>query len=190
MRSSWFQLPLWIWITASLLGLMLAAPLRSSVLAQAASTETPTLGGSHPYITQTYIEPINVRTGPNSAYYPSIGKLPVGATAPALGVSPGHDWIQIAYPEGPGGVGWVYAPNVTLSPGFLPVVEPPPTATPLATATIDLTLAATFNVQPTATRLPTFTPPAQLVIPTFPSGSPRSSGGFPMGLAIIVVGLV
>jgi hypothetical protein len=191
MKHFWFQFLIWTCILASFLGIMLAAPLRYSVRAQAVSTSTPTPGGSHPYVTNTYMtEPyVNVRSGPNSATYPVIGTLPQGITAPALGVSPGHDWIQIAFPAGPGGVGWVYAPIVTLSPGFLPIVEPPPTATPLATATIDPTLIAAFNVQSTATRLPTFTPPALLVIPTFSDTSSRPSG-FPMGFAIIAIGLV
>ncbi len=193
MKHFRFQLPLWTCALASVLGILLAAPAVAvtGVGAQSVSTTTPTPDGSHPYITNTYTtEPaVNVRAGPSSVNYRVIGTLPQGATAPALGVSPGHDWIQIAYPAVPGGIGWVYAPYVTLSPGFLPVVEPPPTATPPVTATLDPTLAAAFNVQSTATRLPTFTPPAALVIPTFPDASPRPSG-FPMGFAIIAIGLV
>jgi hypothetical protein len=46
-------------------------------------------------------------------------------------------------------------------------VEPPPTPTPPVTATIDLTLVAQFNVQPTQTRMPTFTPPPPLTVPQF-----------------------
>ncbi len=179
-------------IIASVLGLMLAASAQTLVHAQDVSTPTSTVAaGSQPYITNTYLtEPaINVREGPSTVYYQIIGTLPQGATATALGVSPGHDWIEIVYPSGPRGKGWVYAAYVTLSPGFLPVVEPPPTATPLATATIDPTLAAAFIAQPTATRLPTFTPPAPLVIPTFPVQTANSSG-FPMGMAIIAISLI
>ena len=189
MKRYRFQFALWICVAASLLGLWLVRPANSSVHAQAAATDTPTPGGPSPFITQTYSEAINVRTGPSTVYYPIIGQLAIGATAPALGVSPSHEWIKISYPSGPGGVGWIYAANVTLSPGFLPVVEPPPTATPLATATIDPTLAAAFNIQPTETRLPTFTPPPPLVVPTF-SDSTVSSAGFPMGMTIIAVAMI
>lgn len=187
MNSHRFQLFLRICIGASFVGVLLFVRVRNRVVAQAASTATP--GGPSPFITVTYIEPINVRTGPSTVYYPVIGQLPVGATAPALGKSPSFAWIEIAYPPGPGGVGWVYAANVTLSPGFLQVIEPPPTATPLATSTIDPTFAAQFNIQPTATRLPTFTPPAPLVIPTFPPTA-DSAPHFSMGILILAIGLV
>jgi len=190
MKRFWFQFSIWICTAASLLGLVLAASFRTSVSAQAAATDTPTPGGPTPYITQTYTEPINVRTGPSTVYYPIIGQLPVGATAPALGVSPSRAWIQISYPPGPGGVGWIYAANVTLSPGFLPVVEPPPTSTPLATDTIDPTFAAQYSIQPTSTRLPTFTPPAPLVIPTFTESTAPAASGSPMGVVIIAVALI
>ena len=131
-------------------------------------------------------EGANVRSGPSSIVYPVLGRLQPGETATAIGVSPHHEWIQIEFA---GGTGWVYTAFVTLSPGFLPVVEPPPTPNPPATATIDPTLAAAFNVVPTATRLPTFTPPPPLVIPTF-SGSGGSAGGFPVGIMIGVIAMI
>jgi len=81
----------------------------------------------------------------------------------------------------------VYAANVTLS-GSLQVVEPPPTPTPLATATIDPTLQAAFEAEPTETRLPTFTPPPPLSVPTFAQGA-SERGGLPFGTAILVVTL-
>lgn len=189
MKNFGFQLVLWIFVAASILGLALAAPARASVYAQAVSTDTP--GGPAPFITVLDVgEPaINVRTGPSTVYYPIIGLLPIGATATALGTSPSQVWIQISYAAGPGGVGWVYAANVTLSPGFLPIVEPPPTATPLVTPTIDPTLAAEFSIAPTTTRMPTFTPSAPLVVPTF-SNTASPSKGFPMGIVIIVSALL
>lgn len=195
----WFRFSIWIYVAASLLGLVLAASSRALVSAQAAATpqntvqaDTPTPGGPTPYITVLDVgEPqINVRTGPNTVFYPDpCGYLPVGTTAPAIGASPNRSWIQISFPGCPGGVGWVYSANVTLSPGFLPVVEPPPTPTPLATNTIDPTLAAQFNIQPTGTRLPTFTAPAPLVVPTF-NASAVSASGFPMGMVIAAVALI
>ena len=51
-------------------------------------------------------------------------------------------------------------------PGPLPIVEPPPSPTPQYTATIDPTLAAQFVITIQPTRLPTFTEPAPIVIPT------------------------
>jgi len=191
MKRFWFRLTLWIFIAASLLGLLLAASTRASVYAQAIAAGTATPGGPAPFITVLDVgEPaINVRSGPSTVFYPIIGQLSIGTTATALGKSPSSTWIQISYASGPGGIGWVYAANVTLSPGFLPIIEPPPTATPLATQTIDPTLAAAFIIQPTTTRLPTFTLSAPLVIPTF-SKAVSQSGGFPMGMVIVASAVV
>ncbi len=162
--------------------------IQKSGYSQGAATATPASIGTSAFITQTYTEAINVRTGPSTVDYPKIGQLPVGATAPALATSPHHEWIEISFPGGPGGVGWVYAANVTLT-GTLQIVEPPPTATPPATATIDPTLAAAFSVQPTVTRLPTFTPGPPLVIPTYPDPI-EPAAGFPIGGAILIISLV
>jgi hypothetical protein len=135
---------------------------------------------------------INVRSGPGTIGYDIIGVLIVGQQVPALGRTPGGDWIEIAYPGVPGGVAWVYTPLVEVS-SSLPIVEPPPTPTPRVTPTIDPTMAAQFQVDLPPTRLPTYTPPPPLNIPTFPAQSPASvSGRIPMGLVIIgmaVVGL-
>lgn len=140
-------------------------------------------------ITVTYSDPINVRGGPSTVYYSIVGQLFPGDTAPAVGVSPKREWVQISYPGSPTGTGWVYAAYVTVSGGELPIVEAPPTATPLATATIDLTLAAAFNVQPTQTRLPTFTPPPPLTIPSFVNDGGASTGNV-LGFFIIGLGLI
>jgi len=170
-------------------------PAQISVFAQQPTGDIPTVTGTPigPFITVTYGEPINVRSGPSTYFYPiTIGTLLPGETAPAIGKSPGGAWIQIIYQGVPGSIGWVYAQNVTLSPGaVLPVVEPPPTATPQTTPTIDPTLAAAFIVPATATRLPTFTLPAPLVIPTFEVTSPSAAtGGVPVGLLIVSLGLI
>ncbi len=132
---------------------------------------------------------INVRSGP-STLFPSIGILLVGQTAPALGRSPGGEWIQIDYPGVEGGKGWVFSVLVSASPGELPIVEPPPTVTPQFTATIDPTLASQFIVTQQPTRLPTFTEPAPLVIPTYEDSRPNQlPGGIPMGMVIVVLGI-
>lgn len=145
---------------------------------------------SEVFITVTYEEPINVRSGPSTVLYDIIGTLPVGATAPALGVSPGRDWVQIAFADAPGGVGWVYISLVTLSPGNLQVIEPPPTATPLTTPTVDPTLAAAYVFEPTATRLPTFTPAPPVVVPQFTAApAPDRQNHFPMGVLVLGLGI-
>jgi hypothetical protein len=99
------------------------------------------------------------------------------------------DWIQIEYVGAPGGKAWVYGNLVTLFGGNLPIVEPPPTSTPNVTQTVDPTLAAQFLITPDATRLPTFTEPAPLEVPTFTSDTPNTGmGGIPMGLIIVGLG--
>lgn len=134
-------------------------------------------------------EQINVRSGP-STDYPIVGVLVLGQTAPALGRSAGGDWIKIVYPGVEGGVGWVYAYIVTPS-GSLPIVEPPPTPTPRVTPTIDPTLAAQFVVELQPTRLPTFTQPPPLAIPTYTdAGSMRNSSVVPMGFVLVGLGVV
>ena len=180
----------WFVLTAVVVG-VLGSHGVLAVSAQAPVTETPGTGSGQAYITNTFEgEPaINVRTGPSTITYPMpCGSLPLGNTAPALGASPGHDWVQIAFAGCPGGVGWVYAANVTLT-GTVRVVEPPPTPTPLASATIDPTLQAAFDLEPTQTRLPTFTPPPPLQVPTF-SESNGGQSGLPTAVAILVTGLV
>jgi uncharacterized protein YraI len=128
---------------------------------------------------------INVRNGPGTEY-DKVGILLVGQTAAAKGRSVGGSWILIDYPGVPGGVAWVYASLVDLSQGSLPVIEPPATPTPLVTATIDPTLAARYVVTSAATRLPTYTPPPPLVIPTYQEMSVQTGpAGVPIGLVII-----
>jgi len=160
------------------------------VRAQQPTGTIPTVTGtpSGPIVTVQYEEQINVRTGPGSRTYPIIGFMIPGQSAPALGRSPGGDWIEIYFPGVPGNVGWVYSPLVRLTPGFLPIIEPPPTPTPKTTATLDPTLVAAYTTPIIPTRLPTFTEPPPLEVPTFVDEvSPSASGGVPAGL--IIVGL-
>jgi uncharacterized protein YraI len=175
-------------IAASYLAVCIGLELPGAALAQAAVTDTPLVGGA--YITNTYSdEPaINVRIGPNTATYEVCGSLPYGATAVARGTTPAHVWVQIEQPDCPGGVGWVYAAYVTLT-GALREVEPPPTPTPLATATFDPTLVAAFHTEPTVTRLPTFTPPPPMAWPTFTDIS-RPRGGLSAGATILGVAVL
>jgi len=133
---------------------------------------------------------INIRSGPNTIF-PKVGLLLVGQEAPALGKSAGGEWIQISYPGVEGGKAWVYAFNVEVDPGFLPIVEPPPSPTPEFTATIDPTLAAQFVITIESTRLPTYTEPAPIQIPTFEEKTYNQvPGGIPMGLIIMILGII
>ena len=145
---------------------------------QEASTPTGVL------VTIIYPEQINVRSGPSTVNYPIIGQLFPGDIVPALGISKGREWIQISYS---GGVGWVYASFVSIAGGELRIVEPPPTPAPLVTATIDPTLAAAFNIEPTQTRIPTFTPPPPLDVPQFTEVSASHSSGAAFGIFIIIL---
>ncbi|MFH1184208.1 MAG: hypothetical protein V1755_04105 [Chloroflexota bacterium] len=157
--------------------------------AQAPATDTALPGIDQAYITNTFEEAVNVRAGPSTITFPiPCGSLPVGATTVALGTTPARAWVQIEFPECPGGVGWVYAEYVMLT-GSVREVESPPTSTPLASATFDPTLVAAFQVEPTVTRLPTFTPPPPLVRPTFTEAE-RPRGDFPTGAAIMAAALL
>jgi len=151
--------------TTLLLCLLLASS--STVVLAQQPTETPA-PSTGMFITVLFDEPqINVRMGPSSTVYPVVGTLLAGTTAPALGRSPGGDWVQIEFPSAPNGRGWVYAALVSVSPGTLRIMEPPPTPIPPPTSTIDPTLAAQFIVVPTSTRPPTFTPPPSLTVPSY-----------------------
>jgi len=186
MKRIWFKVTYWMVIVAALLAGFLGVSTRTRVLAQAA-----TQGSSDVFVTVTYSEQINVRNGPSTVLYDIIGNMQPGETAQALGVSPGRDWVQIAYPAGPGGVAWVHTSLVSISPGNLQIIEPPPTATPRTTATIDPTLAAAYVFEPTVTRMPTFTPPPPLEIPTFtalPTVNVKS--GVPIGAFVIGSGVL
>jgi len=147
-------------------------------------------GQSGVFATVIYSEQINVRGGPSTVYYPIVGQAYPGDVFTALGVSPGREWVQVAFPGAPGGVGWLYAIFVSVEGGELQVVEPPPTATPIATMTINPTFAAAFVFQPTSTRMPTFTPPPPLEVPQFedevanrPSGI--ATGWYVLGLLLV-----
>jgi uncharacterized protein YraI len=193
MKRSWFQIPLWIFILAAVFGLMLLPSGPGAVQAQQPTGSVPTVTGTPGGASITVNldqQQINLRSGPSTYKYPIIGVLLAGQQVPALGRTAGGDWIQVYYPGVPGNVAWVYAPLVRLSQGAnLPIVEPPPTPTPASTPTIDPTLAAIFIVPETATRLPTFTPPAELVIPTFTDAAPTPRG-VPIGLLIFGFGFV
>jgi hypothetical protein len=188
--------------------LLLALSLGAAILIGFASFEQETAYAQHPTlsiptVTGTPAGPvasvyqnlvqIPVRSGPGQNY-PEIGLLTAGQKVPAVGTSPGGEWVKIIYPGVQGGVAWVFGNLVGVS-GPLPVVSPPPTPTPRVTPTLDPTLAARAlveNVQPT--RLPTFTAAPPLAVPTIEAVEPGflAQRNIPMGFVVVglaVVGL-
>ncbi len=175
------------------LALEFLAPGGPSALAQQPTGSIPTVTGtpSGPVATVYLdLEQVEVLAGPSQYSYPAIGILLAGQRAPALGRSGDGVWIQIRYPGVPGSVGWVYGPYVSLSSGSnLPTIETPPTPTIVATQTINPTLVAAFINPETPTRLPTFTAPAPLDVPTFVDETARP-GRVPAGLVIAGFGII
>jgi hypothetical protein len=164
------------------------------VKAQFPTVDIPTVTSSPrgPYVvvdgSMSANEPINVRAGP-SGLTEKIGILLVGQEANAIGKY--GEYIQIEYPGVAGGKGWVFATYVKLIGGDVPLVEPPPTSTPQTTKTIDPTLAAQFIITAQPSRLPTFTEPPPLAIPTFEiQTGGTATGGIPMGFVIIGLALL
>jgi hypothetical protein len=193
-RRTWTLLQIFLWVG----GLAWAGIHTGRMLAQAstatpgaATALAPTATKAGPMLT---VRPggeqnINLRSGPGRSY-DIVGVLGLGQWAPALGRTPGGDWIEIVFASAPGGVAWIYTYLVDVT-GELPIIEPPPSPTPRTTPTIDPTLAAQFIVEVPPTRLPTFTSSPPLILPTFPPEMPmRGSGGQPIGLVIIVLGTI
>jgi len=175
-----------------IVGLTLVGQVQAGPLAQQPTGVIPTVTSSPrgPYVIVNAIAAnetqINVRAGP-SALTEKVGVLIVGQEANALGRY--GDWVQIEYPGIPGGKAWVYGNYVSIFGGNLPLLEPPPTSTPNMTQTVDPTLAAQFLITPDSTRLPTFTEPPPLEIPTFTSEVNNGGvGGVPVGLIIVGLG--
>lgn len=167
---------------------------QSVVSAQQPTGSVPTVTGT-PSGPTVQVDPsldyIYVHSGPSSFDYPRIGILLANEVAPAVGrAKDRQEWIQIRYLGVPGSTGWVYALYVKLSPGaFLPLVDIPPTPTPVSTPTINPTLEAAFIGQQTPTRLPTFTPPPPLELPSFNEPTATDAVGIPVGLLILSLGL-
>ena len=182
MKQFWFKTLLGILVVIGLGTGIFLSP-RQAEAYQEPSTPTGV------FVTVTYTDPMNVRGGPGT-FYDIIGQIFPGDVLPALGISPGREWIQVSFPAGPGGIGWVYTSYVSVSGGELQIVEPPPTPAPLITATIDPTLAAAFNIQPTQTRMPTFTPPPPLTIPQFNDESAPRASRIASGYFVLVLGVI
>ncbi len=170
----------------SVVGLSLAGSVSAAPVQQPPTVSIATVTGTPTGPVIVVPDQVNVRTGPSTEYQ-LIGVLIAGQTAPAIGRTAGGDWIQVAYVGVPNNVAWVYSPFVVLDPpgAFLPIIEPPPTATPRVTPTIDPTLAAQFNLSDiTATRLPTFTAAPPIVQPTITPLDLGTGSGIPPVLTI------
>lgn len=191
--SRWIKAILATFAVVTLVLVSQIVSLENVAVAQQPTGSVPTVTGtiSGPIVTvYTDIEVVDVYSGPSTYLYPEVGVLLAGQSVPALGRGSDPDWIQIAYPGVPGSKAWVYGPYVRISPGArLPVIDAPPTPTPFSTPTIDPTLAAAFIAPETPTRLPTFTPPAQIVIPTFVEDE-GPENRIPAGLLIFILGFV
>jgi hypothetical protein len=189
LMRAWIKTGLWIALTLGFFGSFLPGQAWSSAVARQSSDSTPTATVvPGPFITVIYIEEINVRSGPNIDF-PIVGKLQPNQTAPAIGRTPGAEWVEIVYSGAAGGVGWVYAANVELT-GTIPVVEPPPTATPLVTSTLNPTFVAAFQTAVPPTRLPTFTQAPPLIVPSYQNSPAVSSERVQTGWVIVVFGLI
>jgi uncharacterized protein YraI len=104
--------------------------------------DTPTPEPGAPQV--TLIQNMNVRSGPGTAY-PIAGAGPVGETATVIGRNSDGSWLQVEYPAGQDGTGWLFAElvQVTGSLDEVAVVEvappppPPPTAVPTPEPVVD-----------------------------------------------------
>lgn len=166
-----------------------ARVLLQETMVPTATVAVPTVTGT-PFGTYIVVnaewDQINVRECPNATTCAKVGVLLGGQKVAAKGRTAGGEWIQIEYPGIPGGMAWIHSSLVSLYGGSLNIVEPPATPTPAVTNTIDPTLAAQFIVTIQPTRLPSFTPPPALSIPTFEVAETASAAGrVPMGMVIL-----
>lgn len=190
----WLKAGLLVVFLVFLIIASLLVPMKNTAMAQQPTGSVPTVTGtaSGPVVTvYADLVQVNVYAGPSTYLYPAVGVLLAGQSVPALGRGRDADWIQVFYPGVPGSNAWVYAPYVRISPGArLQTIDAPPTPTPFSTPTIDPTLAAAFIAPETPTRLPTYTPPAEIVIPTFVDEEDEQTNRIPIGLLIFSLGFI
>jgi len=190
--KGWIKLLIAGGITTLVCMLLLSSLPAGNVYAQQPTGNVPTVTGTPtgPVVT-VYSDRafIDVYSGPSSYDYDMIGVMAAGTSAPALGYNQDNSWIEIVYMGVPGGVGWIYAPFVSITVGSLPKLSAPPTAAPQTTPTLNPTFVAAYGLQVVPTRLPTYTPPASLKLPTF---APNSGGTskVPYGLVILLLALI
>jgi hypothetical protein len=189
----WLKFASFGWVILILIGVTLLVPAERIVFAQQPTGSVLTVTGtsSGPFVT-VYgdLAQVDVYAGPSTYLYPAVGVLLAGQSVPALGRGIDENWIQVFYPGVPGSKAWVYAPYVRISPGArLQSIEAPPTPTP-SPPPIDPTLAAAFIAPETPTRLSTFTPPPEFIIPTFVEDAGNRTNRIPIGLVIFSLGFL
>ena len=191
-NKHWIKLLSFGGIAGLIISLSLLSLPAQIVYAQQPTGSIPTVTGTPPGPMVTVYSDqdiIGVYAGPSRYNYEKIGIMLSGESAPALGYSFDGNWIQIIYLGVLDGKGWIYAPYVKISPGPLPNLPDPPTATPRTTPTLDPTYVAAFGLQLESTHLPTFTSPPPMKLPTFAPTTDTGSN-VPFGLAILGLALV
>lgn len=169
-------------------------PFAGSAFFQIPTVDIPTVTGTDPGVivrvkNDDSNPQINVRSGPGTEY-DRVGTLLANQTVYGRGRTEGGSWILIEYQGGPDNYAWVYSSYVDYT-GDLPIVVIPNTPTPRITNTIDPTLAAQFIITIEPTRLPTFTEPAPISIPTFQTVTGVNvTGGVPMGMIILICAIL
>lgn len=192
MHRKFFKQIVLVGLFLGLAVLFLHVPAVLIVQAQQPTGVIPTVTGTPPgpMVTVNLDQDfVNVRSGPSSFDYPRIGILMRGQSVPALARSEDGQWIQVRYIGAPGGVGWVFAANVTLSAQSLPIIPAPPTPTSAATPTINPTLQAAFVPAVTVTGLATFTLAPAVEEPLFQDATAKPAA-VPLGLVILGLGFV
>lgn len=173
---------------------LILIPVLSGGFYQIPTVDIPTVTGTDPGVivrvkNDDSNPQINVRSGPGTEY-DRVGTLLANQTVIGKGRTEGGSWILIEYMGGPDNYAWVYSSYVDYT-GDLPIVVIPNTPTPRVTNTIDPTLASQFIITAEPTRLPTFTEPAPIQIPTFQTVTGVNvSGGVPMGMVILICGIL
>lgn len=98
-------LPIFVVLACLLLASLFFENAQAEPFAQQPTGSIATVTGTPPGFTVTVgaqEDQINVRSGPGLDF-PLVGILVAGQVVPALGRSPGGDWVQIVYPGVPGG---------------------------------------------------------------------------------------
>ncbi len=186
-----------VFLLLMFLGMILTfqSSLQPHVYAQQPTGSVPTVTGTpQGVVVALYLDrpQEDVYSGPSSYLYPRIGVLLAGQEMPAYGISEDESWVQIYYPGVPDSVAWVYAAYVKIvKTGQLPKLDTPPTPTAASTPIVDInpTLVAAFITPVIPTRLPTFTPPAPLIVATFVDEA-SAVNRVPLGLLIFGLGFV
>jgi hypothetical protein len=183
-----------IWLFLALvLGGALVAGSRVAVAAPPGQSATETPPANRVEILATGQGDVNVRAGPGTDY-DKVGVLVPGQTSPIVGRNPEGVWFEIEYVGGPNGLGWVsrdvvhVVGDINTMPTIVPPPTPtlPPTTTPLPGARKGPGLGATPTANPN--RLPTFTAPAAVALPTLlPAQGVSTGGAFPPAVLIIVL---